>query len=686
LFVDLCGHTAGKAPVEPVNALVTLLRQLGVTGEGIPDALEERIRLWRTTLADRRVLVVLDNALTASQVEPLLPGSGSSFVMVTSRRRLAGLDGVRTVSLDALPEPEALTLLASVVGDTRPDAEPCAALTAIRLCGRLPLAIRIAGARLRHRPTWTVGALAERLGDEQGRLSELGEEHRGVVNAFAVSYRRLTAEQRAVFEALGRHFGIDFDVYHVAAMTGLSLRAAGRILQELVDVHMLTEPAMDRYKLHDLLRAYAAAVAQAATDTVSTSVPDRLLDYLLCTAARADGLLNPKPQRWPLSCAYPPAHMPALADAAAALGWFNAENETLLSAIRFAASHGRLVHAWKLPYLASRFWDMWNRSAEAVGACEAALAAVGALDDPLPAADLLYCISRLCRHDDAKALVMGRQALERYRQAGHPIGQGDALTGLGLVHERLGDYEAAIGAWTEALAIARDVEGDRPSIQVSAALNNLAVIHGRMGRLDEAIELLIEATNHAVALGDEHGAATNLSNIGFAYMMKGSLETSEQYLLEALAVYERAADAQRQADMLSQLGVVASRRGRHEQALAYHDRTAALLDLVAQPERAAELHNNRGQSQAAAGLVDEALNSHERALEVARQMNRRYEQARALAALAELSRNRDPEGAQRRFAEALRIYDDLGVPEADELRAAANARRGQPARPAGRVG
>ena len=669
MFVDLRGYTTGEAPVEPATALDTLLRQLGLPPGRIPHGLDERIEVWRTALAVRRVLLVLDNAASAEQVAPLLPGSGSSFVMITSRRRLVGLDGVGTVSLDALPESDALALLARVVGDSRPVAERAAALAAVRLCGRLPLAIRIAGARLRYRPMWTLAALAARLGSEPGPLGELDEPHRGVVNAFALSHRRLSPRQRLVFQTQGRHFGTDFDVFHVAAMTGLPLNEADWTLHELVDVHMLTEPVIGRFKLHDLLRDYAAMVAGDATDPATATVPDRLLDYLLYAAAKADAQLNPKPPRWPLNGVYPPAYLPPMADAAAALAWFDVEHETLLKAIRFASATGRVNAAWKLPYLTSRYWDTRDRVPEAVEVCRQVLAAVGDLPDPLPGADLLYCLARLRHHAGGESLTMNREALDRYRRVGHRAGECDALIGIGLALEAAGEYAAAIEAMTAARALATDISDGAPSVSSSAALNNLATLHGRLGRLDEAIDLLNRATEESRAIGDEHSVATNLSNIGFAYMMLDKLDTAERYLRDSLEVYERVDDTLRQADMLSQLGVVATLQGRHADALDYHEQTAALLTRVVGHENAAKLYNDRGQSQAAAGQSAAALASHEYALLLARDHGRPFEEARALAAIGELLHDRDPDGARRYLADALRRYDELGVPEADELRA-----------------
>ncbi|HEX8870545.1 MAG TPA: BTAD domain-containing putative transcriptional regulator, partial [Lentzea sp.] len=244
LFVDLHSYTDGVEPRTPSDALLALLTALGVPAHDIPDGLDARAARWRAEMAHRKALVVLDNAGSAAQVRPLLPGTG--LVLVTSRRRLVDLDAAHTVSLDVLSEEDSLKLLASIVG---PRAE--AAREIVRLCGHLPLAVRIVGARWRTRPAWTAQDVVRRLTEQ--RLTELKAGERSVAGAFALSYQQLTPEQQRLFRRLGLHTGEDWDAYLAAAVIGSTRAEAERLLDELLDVHLVQQKENGRYRFHDLL-------------------------------------------------------------------------------------------------------------------------------------------------------------------------------------------------------------------------------------------------------------------------------------------------------------------------------------------------------------------------------------------------------------------------------------------------
>lgn len=256
LFIDLHGHSE-RPPVEPAAALVSLLRQLGVDPDGIPADLDARSALWRSRLAGRRVLVILDNAAGTAQVSQLLPAAPSCLALVTSRRRLTGLDGVRPESVPLFTEQEGVELLGRIVGE-RVTADPDAALEVVRRCGRLPLAVRLAGARLAHRPRWRVADLVRRFAEQGAALPELAAEERTVISSFALSYGRLQAPQQRLFRLLGRRPEERLDAPSVAGLAGCPLTDAADLLDELVDVHLLEEPEPGRYRLHDLMREYAA--------------------------------------------------------------------------------------------------------------------------------------------------------------------------------------------------------------------------------------------------------------------------------------------------------------------------------------------------------------------------------------------------------------------------------------------
>jgi DNA-binding SARP family transcriptional activator len=342
LFIDLHGHTPGRDPADPAAALGSLLRAIGVPGEQIPGTLERRAGLWRAELAGRRVLVLLDNAASAAQVRPLIPGGTGCLALVTSRRRLASLDAARMLSLDVLPPGDALALFAAVAGGGRAAAEPGPADEVLRLCGYLPLAIRICGARLAARPAWTVGYLAGRLGDQRRRLAEMATADRSVAAALSVSYQQLNPGEQRLFRLLGLHPGPDFDAYLAAALASMTLAGAGQVLEDLVDAHLLEQPAPGRYRFHDLLRDHAQAAArQAETSAARSDAIGRELDYYLQVAHEASAILRPGRLRPAPDLAHPPARTPRLAGQAGALSWCESEHANLMSAAVALALGGR---------------------------------------------------------------------------------------------------------------------------------------------------------------------------------------------------------------------------------------------------------------------------------------------------------------------------------------------------------
>jgi hypothetical protein len=264
LFVDLHGYTQGMTPADPADVLDQMLRALGV--EDVPPGLEARAALWRTHLAGKKVLVVLDNAHSEAQVEPLLPGTPGCTVLITSRRRLAGLDDVRSISLDVLPRADAISLFTRTTAPDRFAGEPPALVAEIvELCGRLPLAIRIAAARLRHRPGWTLGYLASRL---RHPLPELSAGRRSVAATIDLSYQDLTPDQQQMFRLVALHPGADIDTHAAAALAHVSNALADRLLEELLDANLLQQDVPGRYRFHDLVRAHAAAICAAQESVV----------------------------------------------------------------------------------------------------------------------------------------------------------------------------------------------------------------------------------------------------------------------------------------------------------------------------------------------------------------------------------------------------------------------------------
>ncbi len=255
LFVDLHGHTADRGPRTAAETLDHLLRVMGLPADQVPEGIDERVTRWRTLTMNRRILIVLDDAISAEQVRPVIPGGAGCSVVVTSRRRLTDLDPTYVLSLDPMPPTDAATLFRRTSGTT---AAGAGVQEVLDLCAGLPLAIRIAGTRLRHRPAWSAAELADRLRDQHSRLAELSLGDKGVTAAFTLSYQHLTETQQRVFRALGVHPGGQIDPRSVAAACDLPLAAAHTALEDLVDAHLLAQPSAGRYQLHDLLRVFAS--------------------------------------------------------------------------------------------------------------------------------------------------------------------------------------------------------------------------------------------------------------------------------------------------------------------------------------------------------------------------------------------------------------------------------------------
>ncbi|MGK3204505.1 BTAD domain-containing putative transcriptional regulator [Amycolatopsis sp. MEPSY49] len=270
LYIDLHGHTAGQTPLEPGAALERLLLDFGLPPARIPRDARQRAARWRAEVAERRVLVVLDNALDARQVRPLLPGTGKAQVIITSRRRLTGLDGVTSRSLDVFPAPDAAALFTRIAGPERTAGRPDAVAEIVALCGNLPLAITIAACRFHNRPAWTLDDLALRLRDRGRRLAELGLEDRSVAARFEVSYERLTAEQRRLFRALGAFAGEEFDAADAALLLSRPVPEAERLLEELFDAHVLRQRTAGRYHFHALVREHARAKGEEPEALLTT--------------------------------------------------------------------------------------------------------------------------------------------------------------------------------------------------------------------------------------------------------------------------------------------------------------------------------------------------------------------------------------------------------------------------------
>lgn len=629
LFVDLHAHTPGQDPVEPAAALETLLRQLGLAADQIPAEGTDRSALWRAELAGRQALIVVDNVTGTEQVRPLLPGATTSLMLITSRRRLTDLDGAQALSMELPTAQETTELFIAIVGE-RALAEPVAVLDVLHLCGLLPLAVRIAAARLRHRPRWTVRYLAERLRDERRRLAELATPERGVAAAFALSYQQLEPGQQRLFRLLGLHPGADIDAHTAAALADLSLDEAETILEDLLDAHMLLQHQPGRYTLHDLLRQYARAAADADEAAESRrEALTRLFDHYLFTAHTAVDLVIPSHRQLRSPATDPGTPRVPLTDSARALAWLDAERANLLSAAAHTAQHG-----W--PERTSSFSVILHR--------------------PL--------IDR-CLYTDA--ITLHTHALAASLDRGDKAEQALAVANLGETHWFRGDHEQGNEYYLQSLQLHREL-GNR--LGEARALNNLGGIYWQLRDFDQALVYYEDSLVLCRELGIRVGEAAGLANIGIVHDRQGRYEQAHDCLGQALALQRELGDRRLEAIALDNLGLVYRHQGQHAQSLDHHRQALDIYREIDHLDGQADAGNGLGEAARAMGDPVQAIADHRAALKLALDIESRSQQARAHDGLARAHDDLGDSGTARTHAQqALDLFTDLGVPEADEIHA-----------------
>ena len=478
LFLDLRAHTKDQLPLEPGYALEVLLSMLGVPGDQIPVQFDQRVARWRTELSDRRALIVLDNAVSSAQVRPLLPASPGSLLIITSRVRLMGLEGVESVSLEAMPAHDAVELLARIVGPGRVAAEPGPATAIVLRCGYLPLAIRLVASWLRHHPARSIADAIRRL---PGTLS-------AVSAAFELSYRDLDDAQQLMFRRLALHPGQTLTRDTAAVLVDADPDQAEALLDELYDRHLIEEPRAGRYQFHDLIRGYAADLAadrdseplrQAATRRLIGHYIDAVHDH----------------------------------ESAQDHGWFEDEMPELLSCAHYAVEKGQPDSAWRFPRALAVVLQARGLYRQASVLHEGALKAARAHGDMLAQAGLLIDLSIVERAADRRdrAMQHARVALEIYTELGIDWGQASAITELGVIFAEIGEPRNARDYLEQARASYRALGIVIGQGNVAMALTNLSRENGddegARSFAREALELYEQA-------GNSHGQA--IAHLGLA--------------------------------------------------------------------------------------------------------------------------------------------------------------------------
>ncbi|WP_371656090.1 MULTISPECIES: tetratricopeptide repeat protein [unclassified Streptomyces] len=639
LFLSLHAHTHGTPPVDLGTALTSLLLALGTDPQRIPADLSARAGLWRGKLAGGRYLVLLDDARGSEQVEPLLPGTPGSLVLITSRRRLVALADAVPVTLDVLTEDRAVRLLVAKAGRADLTAQDPGCAELARLCGHLPLALHLTAARLRHHRAWSAEDVIADLAAASGRLAALSSENISVRAAFELSYRDLSPDQQLLFRRLGRQPGLDFDAYAVAALHGTDLPTARRLLEELEDHHLVEEPSRGRYRMHDLVRDYARALTDAEDGAGhradAARAVERQVGYYLHAALGASRSFAryDAPALTPRTPA-PPA-LPPVAEDGRALAWMRAEHANLSAAVAHAARHGHGEHAVQLPAAMAEFMRAHGYWGDALALHRTALGAALLTEDPLGRAVALRNTAVIetlqAEFEPAESNLLA--ALDIFRGLRDPGREAIALHDLSSILRRTGRYEEAQSSLRHCLRLFGETRDARGQAQVLVELGHVQQLTGRFA---EAADSMGRALELHRALDNRLGQANALTALGDVRKSTGAYAESVSCHRRALVLFRDLGNELGEANVLSDLGDVLRLTGAYEEALESVGQASRLYQCLGARLGAANALANLGRIKQRTGRLTEAEKDLREALDAARSLNSRMGQAYVLMYLAEV--------------------------------------------------
>lgn len=657
LFMALHAHTANQAPADPAEVLYTLLTTMGVPAQRIPAGVDARAAMWRDHLVGKKVLLVLDDAASHQQVEPLLPASDGCLVLVTSRQRLTALDAEVT-SLNTLPRHDAETMFTRLSGRRMGPADAAKVADVVRLAGYLPLAISLVAGRLRHRDTWTVAHLAADLRLARGRLLEIQAEDVAVAAAFDLSYRNLPADERRFFCCLGLHPGPELEVHSAAALAGVPISAAVDHLGALYNDHLLDESAPGRYRMHDLVRDYAQSRVRQDLPDGGRDAVARLMAYYQRTARIAEHLIYGKV----LTGEDVAPAADTIVDVPTALAWLEAERANLAACVDLAARNRQnqqlivqLQDALTSFLWVTGSWDHAILAQEPAG---------NRRDDPVSQA---YTYSRsgldlMATGDYAGAIADFERALAIYRDLDLPElrkRKANTLSLLGIVQLVPGDVRAAIASQEQALMIFRELGYPLGEAYV---LNELGVAYRTAGDLGKAEDVHTRARDMLRAVGSVHSEAFSLIGLGAVQRLAGQAEKAIANLQEALEIYRAVGSRIGEADALDELGAAVGATGDFAGAETLHTQALQVYRELRHQLGQAWTQNNRGVLLREAGDAPRAIEAHQAALELAQEIRGSLEEAQALEGMAhcELDLGRQDD-ARSHLDKANAIYTAIGA-------------------------
>jgi tetratricopeptide (TPR) repeat protein len=583
LYADLRGYTVGQDPAEPGEVLELFLRRLGVLPSEIPTGIEERSGMLRQLLATRRILMLLDNAQSETHVRPLLPGAGGSVVLITSRSVMPGLEADHRIGLGVMSEAEAAELLAVLAGPDRAVADPEAVAQLARLCGWLPLALRIAGQILAAHLPWPVARLAGMLDSEQDRLDRLLAGDMQVQAAFVVSYRLLPDCDARMFRLLSLHPGPDFGTAAVASLTGIDSEAAGPVLNRLVEASLITEDTVGRFGMHDLLRLFARQVCQATDDQDTADAAEaRLVSYYATMASFLNACLDPRIRPEVVITGAPPGTtLPSVREA---LARFEAERLNMLGVLGLFQQRGQYDEVWMLSEDMDKALRRLGYPDDLIRVHKAGLAAarhVGDTDAEARAlGNLGNAYGELRIFDEAISCL--QQNLAILQQSGNRRAQGRTLNDLGIIHNRAGNFQKAIDCYRDALKLRRETDDQEGE---GITLTNLGLAYRHLGRFQESADCNLAAREIFKETDDQYGEANALNNLGSAYREMGQLQEAVGCHLAALAIAREIGDWSSAEGALNNLGNAYRQLGQSNDAIDYYSEALEIVSSHHDPDR-----------------------------------------------------------------------------------------------------
>ncbi|WP_165975263.1 AfsR/SARP family transcriptional regulator [Actinomadura rubrisoli] len=580
LWAELRGCEPDRSAADPGAVLDDFLRALGVPAGQVPASVPDRAALYRSRLAGRRALVVLDDAATEAQVRPLLPGGPGSLVLITSRRALSGLDGVEPMTLEPLPTGEAVELLARISGRDRVAADPGAAARIVEVCGGLPSALAAVARQLQARPAWTPRYVLGRLIAEGGLLGRLSVRERSVPDSFDASYYQLPAQQRRIFRMISLHPGEDVTAVSAAALADVSPPQAEAVLESLLDEHLVQQAVAGRYRLHPLVGRYARRLADRDESEQGRYVAlGRLVDCYLSAAQHATRLRNPSDWRHLTGArAHPGPIVEGLSTAAQAIGWAEQERANLIATVGAAADLSGALPVQAVRLAAALFRPLANRGhiPDRLALAHLAMRAADRIGDDRRRALALEDTANINLYDGVlpDAIVYTKRALDLWRAVGDRIGEAKCVTIFGIIHRQQGHFDQAVADLEMGLALSRAI-GDR--VNEAVALNYLGLTHQGLRNFHRAIDYHRRSMLINEEFGDHFGEAVAVSNLAWAHQRSHEPDLAIAHHQRGLDLFRGIADLYNEAEQLWGLGQAHNTLGHTQRARDYWNRSIAIL-------------------------------------------------------------------------------------------------------------